>query len=84
MSEQQGIRDIDQEAVSVRTWANAIKANVALIDRLEASENKHSLALEVIDRIDTALRADGRSAMLIVTAQQIITQYREEEGHGDV
>lgn len=34
-------------------------------------------AENVINRLDTALRADGRSAMLVVTAQEIITQYRE-------
>lgn len=38
-------------------------------------------AIATIDRIDTALRADGRSAMLIITAQQIITQYREGDDH---
>lgn len=39
-------------------------------------------ATSTIDRIDAALRGDGRSAMLIVIAQEIINQYREgQERH---
>lgn len=45
-------------------------------------EQKSAHALATIDRIDTALRGDGRSAMLIVVAQEIINQYREGQDDG--
>lgn len=53
-----------------RNEGEAIAVAQLLADALEA-------ATSTIDRIDTALRGDGRSAMLIVTAQEIINQYRE-------
>lgn len=44
----------------------------------QALEANLTLAISTIDRIDTALRGDGRSAMLVVTAQEIINDYRDK------
>ena len=47
-------------------------------DRATRAEYRESSARSTIDRIDTALRGDGRSAMLVVTVQEIINDYRDK------
>lgn len=67
-----------QELLAIAPRHMTVRGVELVVDAIK----QYVAATSTIDRIDTALRGDGRSAMLIVIAQEIINQYREgQERH---